>query len=310
MRMPTRRGRPPEDEAPANEKNAAASGGPAPSAADPLGGVNAKIAKRQRMILAVMGSVVLAAGGSYVISRSDTKAVVKVDDPQEIKISTADMVNKNMAQKEWRAVNEVRIDDVTSRVKAIEAKQPSYDGNAAKIATLEQENEKIKADGARLFKIYEEQNSAKDARLKAYESGEAAPGSRTTGRSTARWQQTPAEPFRVAGAGGDPAGGPGGPGGAMPSIAEVKTISFAPAVVKGGAGRADDAQGFVGVRPDAPPTVIEASPDYLPPNSYAPARVIVGVDASAGRTTLSARPAARSRPRPKLRSKLGMPPCR
>jgi conjugal transfer pilus assembly protein TraB len=28
--------------------------------------------------------------------------------------------------------------------------------------------------------------------------------------------------------------------------------------------------------------VVEDSPDYLPPNSYAPARVIVGVDASAG----------------------------
>jgi conjugal transfer pilus assembly protein TraB len=41
----------------------------------------------------------------------------------------------------------------------------------------------------------------------------------------------------------------------MPSVAEVKTISFAPAIVKGGAGK-DDAQGFVGVRPDAPPTVI------------------------------------------------------
>ena len=31
-----------------------------------------------------------------------------------------------------------------------------------------------------------------------------------------------------------------------------------------------------------PPVVVEDSPDYLPPNSYAPARVIVGVDASAG----------------------------
>jgi conjugal transfer pilus assembly protein TraB len=269
--MPTRRGRAPEDEAPATEEKVAASGGPALSAADPLGGVNAKVAKRQRMILAVMGSVVLAAGGSYVISRSDTKPAVKIDDRQEVKISTDDMLNKNMAQKEWRAASEVEIADVKQRVKTIEAKQPDYDGNSAKIAALQQENEKIKADGARLFKIYEEQNNAKDARLKAYEAGDGAPAGRAAaGRSTARWQQPPAEPFRVAGAGGEPGGapgGPGGPGGAMPSVAEVKTISFAPAIVKGG---------------DAPPTVIEASPDYLPPNSYAPARVIVGVDASAG----------------------------
>ena len=88
MRIPTRRGRAPEDEAPANEEKAAASGGPAPTAADPLGGVNAKVAKRQRMILAVMGSVVLAAGGSYVISRSDTKAVVKVESSRKSRKTT------------------------------------------------------------------------------------------------------------------------------------------------------------------------------------------------------------------------------
>jgi conjugal transfer pilus assembly protein TraB len=35
-------------------------------------------------------------------------------------------------------------------------------------------------------------------------------------------------------------------------------------------------------RADVPPLVVEDSPDYLPPNSYARARVIVGVDASAG----------------------------
>ncbi len=44
---------------------------------------------------------------------------------------------------------------------------------------------------------------------------------------------------------------------------------------KGGAG--NRAQ-----RPEVSPLVVEDSPDYLPPNSYAPARVIVGVDASAG----------------------------
>jgi conjugal transfer pilus assembly protein TraB len=35
-------------------------------------------------------------------------------------------------------------------------------------------------------------------------------------------------------------------------------------------------------RPDAPAVQVEDSPDYLPPNSYASARVIVGVDAPAG----------------------------
>ena len=43
-----------------------------------------------------------------------------------------------------------------------------------------------------------------------------------------------------------------------------------------------EASGLRAARPEAPPVVVEDSPDYLPPNSYAPAKVIVGVDASAG----------------------------
>ena len=53
--------------------------------------------------------------------------------------------------------------------------------------------------------------------------------------------------------------------------------------------------GLKAARPDAPPVVIEDSPDYLPPNSYATARVIVGVDASA--RTFPAKP-SRSAPNP------------
>lgn len=55
---------------------------------------------------------------------------------------------------------------------------------------------------------------------------------------------------------------------------EVKLMSFASDKANTG--------GLKATRPEAPPVVVEDSPDYLPPNSYASARVIVGVDASAG----------------------------
>nr|MBA4771025.1 conjugal transfer protein TraB [Sphingobium sp.] len=63
---------------------------------------------------------------------------------------------------------------------------------------------------------------------------------------------------------------------AVPAFApgEVKLMSFA-SEKAGPAGPRT-------ARPETPPVVVEDSPDYLPPNSYAPARVIVGVDASAG----------------------------
>ena len=286
MRLPFRK-KPPSDIA-AEDPAAAPSPAPASSPSDPLGGVNSRIAKRQRLLLAGIGAVVVAGGASYISTRSTDTRPLAPDDPTEVVISADAMVGKNMAQKEWRAQSENQIKDAVDRVKAIESKMPGLEKGGSDIAALQQENEKLKADGARLFKIYEEQNTAQAAKLKALEQGGAATGSGAPGGSVSRWKQPAAEPFRVAGAGGDPAAvGPGagrfgGDAGAMPSVAEVKTISFSPMPAKGGAGKSDEAQGFVGTRPDAPPTVIEASPDYLPPNSYAPARVIVGVDASAG----------------------------
>ena len=68
----------------------------------------------------------------------------------------------------------------------------------------------------------------------------------------------------------------------MPGVAEVKTISFTGPVATGATGGGKEPVGFRGEHPDAPPTVVEDSIDYLPPNSYATAKVIVGVDASAG----------------------------
>ena len=272
---------------------AASSGG---SAADPLGGINAKVAKRQRFILAGIGAVVLAAGGTYIVSKSKSDAPVKAGDPVDVEISVDGMTGKKLAQSEWIAKSENQMTEAEARVKALEAKMPAVDRVSTDLATLKQENEKLKADGSRLFEIYEKQNAVQAAELKAIKegggtagAGAGAAGARSSGIS--RWQQPAREPFRVAGAvGQQPAGadrawaansGPGGPDGSMPAIGEVKTISFTGGGNKGGP-KGDDAQGFVGVRPDAPPTVIEASPDYLPPNSYAPARVIVGVDASAG----------------------------
>ena len=58
-----------------------------------------------------------------------------------------------------------------------------------------------------------------------------------------------------------------------PPTPEVTVMSFMDA---------DAATGTIAaVAPATPPLVVSDSPDYLPPNSYAPARVIVGVDASA-----------------------------
>lgn len=285
------RGRKPRAEGEGASAGAARSGGADRAAAEPLGGVNARVAARQRLILLGGGSVLLAAGLVYINSQSKDTGGPAPTEAQEINISTDQMVGRKLAQKEWLAQSENQMADMSGRLKTAETQVARVSGYDARIAQLEQENARMKADGARLFQIYEQQNkgqAAKIAELEAAGGGGGPAGPTASGIS--RWQQQPGkEPFRVAGAGG-PQGGAarwagGGPGGDAPGMegmgagAEVKTISFA-APAKEGAPAPGG--GFTAGRPDAPPTVIEDSPDYLPPNSYAPARVIVGVDASVG----------------------------
>ena len=289
------RWRPAGGNAEANEGETAAPSG-ARAAAEPLGGVNARVAARQRLILFGGGSVLLAAGLAYINSQSKGPAGPAPTEAQEINISTDQMVGRKLAQKEWVAQSENQIAEINGRLKTAEGKVDRVTAYDERIAQLEQENARIKADGARLFQIYEAQNKGQAAKIAALESGGGGVGAPAgpTASGVARWQQPGSEPFRVAGANGGPAGAaprwgggaaasdPGYGQGGMPAAAEVKTISFS---VPGKAGDKDGSSGFVPGRPDAPPTVIEDSPDYLPPNSYAPARVIVGVDASAGVTS-------------------------
>ena len=255
--------------------------------AEMFAGPNGKKKRQQGAVLAVIGGAVIAAGLGYVWS-GDSKT--QAHDPMALiktKISTDEMVNRTMADKAWRAQAEVLQNQTNVRLKAVEGQAPRLQAMQAKIDTLTQQNVAMQADGQKALSVYAQENARQRDQLEALKKGGGPAGGAVGGR---------AEPFRVAGASpaygpsggydeqGRPVGarGPGGPGQAgMPSIAEVKTISFGGSGGSGGGGGKAPA-GFEAVSPDAPPTVIEASADYLPPNSYAPARVIVGVDASAG----------------------------
>jgi conjugal transfer pilus assembly protein TraB len=275
---------------------AAGAKGPRVDPRDPLGGVNSRMKKRQGMLLAGVAGVILIGGLTYVYSGSDPKAAKNdPSHPVTMKIATDDMVGKNMADKAWRAQAEVLQSEQSQRLKTIEGEVPKVQTMQQQIADLQQQNAAMKANGEKVLEVMDADSKAKAAQIEALRRGGGGASSQGGGPG--------GEPFRVAGgspppygaAGGYDAqghplasgyGGPGalsGPGGGMPSIAEVKTISFGGAVA-GGAATAKDVGGVGGrfERPDAPPTVVEDSVDYLPPNSYAAAKVIVGVDASAG----------------------------
>ena len=254
-------------------------------AGDAFGGLNARTKKRQGLLLVSVAGLVLIGGSFYIFSGDNTS---KTADPTKpMKISTEDMVGRNMADKGWRAQAEVLQSQTNMRLKTVEAQGPRFLEMQKQVADLQQQNAAMKADGERVMSVYQQDNAAKAVQLAALQKGGGA-GASGVGPDN--------EPFRVSGSSaptygtaggydqqGRPmaAGGPGGGQAGMPMIAEVKTISFGPAATSGG-GVASGGIGFKGESPDAPPTVLEDSIDYLPPNSYAPAKVIVGVDASAG----------------------------
>jgi conjugal transfer pilus assembly protein TraB len=250
------------------------------SPADALGGLNAKTMRRQQLILGTALALVLAGAGYWIFGPSgDGHPAAGGTDRAQIQVSTDDMVNKTMDQKAWMAMSGNRLNGQDERIKQLEGQGQNLEQLQAQVAQLQQQNQEIKADGQRVIDAYDQENQ----RLKSG-SGAAAGGSAGA--------PSGADPFPPVGgqvpvygqAGGYDAQGlqAGADGQPQPfSPAEVKVINFG-ASAKDDAAGGSSGGGLRTARPDADPVVVEDSPDYLPPNSYAPAKVIVGVDASAG----------------------------
>lgn len=233
-----------------------------------LSGLNARTARRQKLLLGSLGALALL-GGSWFILGGDDKA--KTGDPNAAQtIDTAGLVNRDLSQREFVATYGNRLDAVTREQKALKDGSIPRTEIESQLAALKAENQAMRVDGQAAIDAISAENAELKTRLAAQPAtagptvpppayGPQAGGYDARGRSP--------QPSPVS-AGGDPQGG------MIPSPGEVKLMSFS-----------SDKAGSSGLRvgrPDAPPVVVEDSPDYLPPNSYAPARVIVGVDASAG----------------------------
>lgn len=238
------------------------------AASSELSGLNARTARRQKLLLGSLGALALI-GGSWFILGGDDKA--KTGDPNAAQtIDTAGLVNRDLSQREFVATYGNRLDAVTREQKALKDGSVPRTEIEAQLAALKAENQAMRVDGQAAIDAISAENAELKTRLAAQPATTApavpppAYGPQAGGYDArARSSQPGAAPT-----GGDPQGG------MIPSPGEVKLMSFS----------SDKAttNGLRVGRPDAPPVVVEDSPDYLPPNSYAPARVIVGVDASAG----------------------------
>ena len=236
-----------------------------------VGQLNERTAKRQRMLLAGIATVILA-GTSWIIFGSDHAKKAHPDGEAET-IETASLVNRNLSQREFTTVYGNQLGAVTREQKALRDGAVMRPEMQAELSALQAENQAMRTDGQAAIDAISAENVALKNQLQSQASTPApnaaampAYGPRAGGYDARGAAATPPLAGSIA---------PGGTGAdGTPPPAEVKLLNFN-----------GDKGGSTGVklaRADVPPLVVEDSPDYLPPNSYARARVIVGVDAPAG----------------------------
>ena len=229
--------------------------------------------KQMRMLVAGGGAALLACTW-FVVKPDASSGGIKAAGvtPTEVKIATGDMVNPNLADKEWQAMAGNRLDSQDNQLKGVQANSTQLAQLQSQVAALQGQNGQMAEDGKRVLAAYQSENEQLKGQLGRQKTAPATPvpgPNALYGPGSAT--------YAMAGAPGM-AGSPKGVGATPASLAglpgsygrQVKTISFTGS--SGGNGKRAEATGIV----------YSDSPDYLPANSFATAKVIVGVDASAG----------------------------
>jgi conjugal transfer pilus assembly protein TraB len=226
-------------------------------------GLNKQIARRQNMLLAGIGSLALIAGAWFLFAGDGDDAAQ--DDNGIVTIDAGSLVNRNLSQREFVAAYENRLNKLTQDQKALKEAQLPTEKIEEQIEALRLENSEMRANGQAAIDAISAENAGLKSQL---EKKTATP--------------PPAIPPAYGPQGGDfnrqsaSLGSPDGteisPGGSPSGAVKILNFDSAAPGSKSPKKRASEIS----------PLLVEDSPEYLPPNSYAPAKVIVGVDASVG----------------------------
>ena len=258
---------------------------PDSSDASPLGDAivaNEAVKKKQMLLLGAGGLAALIIGSSWIFAGEDKSGDGNVK-RQVADVSVDEMVNKNMAEKEWRAQSEAQMMSMDNNMRALAARAQRADQLEAQLAQSQAQSggggsggvAGISPDTERVLSAYQNENEQLKAALAAARQSPimgqpiVGPGATSAGpnalygrTSPPSYQSAPGTPAGQAAMAA--AGMTGGRG------SEVSLVSFG--------------EGTSGTGSPVPKgnTVFTDSANYLPPNSIAVAKVIVGVDAAAG----------------------------
>ena len=247
-------------------------GNSAPSVGDDLDR-NTVTRKRQRIAMYALGGTLVIAGIWWITGTpsSEPTQTAQGDQTKSVKISTDDMVNRSMADKEWMALSENQISTQGSEIKSLQSDSTRIDQLQKQIQDLQGQNQSLKTDGTKVLSAYQTEND----QLRSQISALSTQMQRATAGPTSLYGAGAPGTYQRAGAA--PQGLAGPPAGAEPLASsppmrpnEVRLIAFS-----------GDASGTATRMVPAKTTQFTDSENYLPPNSIATAKVVVGVDATA-----------------------------
>ncbi|MCY1669618.1 conjugal transfer protein TraB [Novosphingobium sp. SL115] len=225
--------------------------------------INEAERRKQTLRLAGVGLFALVAGSLYIFSGDDPSG--PSPDALASGVSVDDMVNTNMAEKEWRAQSEAQIASIETELRTLGARSERADQEQAQLGsgTGEAGDGSVSADTQRILSAYQAENDQLRAALNATKTTPVSPPAPALyGAGTSLYAQ--ASPASAGSAAGEAAGI------VAQRKSEVSLVSFG------------DAPPGTGSPVPKGNTVYTDSANYLPPNSIAVAKVIVGVDANAG----------------------------
>ena len=237
--------------------------------------VNEAVKRKQMLLLGSAGAAALVLGSFYIFGDAPNSSGRAIEEEVE-GVSVDEMVNKNMAEKEWRAQSEAQMMSMDTNMRALASRAERADQLEAQLA--QQSGAGLAPDTERVLSAYQSENEQLRAALAAARQSPVGPGAGVGTGPNALYGRTSPPSYQMAGA---------------PRLADLPTTAAAQAAAAASVpvtrgheislvSFGDGATSGTGTPVPKGNTVYTDSATYLPPNSIAVAKVIVGVDANAG----------------------------
>ncbi|MEO0031273.1 MAG: hypothetical protein RIS94_1031 [Pseudomonadota bacterium] len=228
---------------------------------------NVEAERRQKRLFYGIGGALAVGAMAWILQPSTdlSGSADKAAKDGEVKVSTDDMVNRNMSEREWMALSEGQMEQYGNQIKGLEGNSERIEQLQQQIQALQGEKSAMAEDGTRVMSAYEAENQQLRTQVASAQQTPRPPGS---GPTALYGPGSPGTYQPVGTAQGAPANGAAIDTGTV-QPREIKLVAFT-----GAAG--GTAERIV----PGKTTSFTDGANYLPPNSIARARVVVGVDAA------------------------------